>query len=321
MRMLARFAAAIPAFMSDVLSAQATEVNFITDFGFNGRHAYYYVALDKGYYNAEGLDVNILRGQGSIDAVKKVASGAAMIGFADAGALALARSNDNIPVKLLAIIYATPPHAIFAVAGSGIKGPKDLEGKTVADSAFSAIPLIFKAYAQATGLDAQKVKWISAESAALPALLATGKVDAIGQFTVGQPLLEAAVKPKMLVRLAYKDAGLDYYGNGIIATEATIKDHPDVVKAFIRATFKGMRDAFANPAEAGQILNKYHKEISPEVAKGETELVKELAVIPGQKMGVIDESRIKRTIDIMAKSYTMKQPVQPQDMFVAGFVE
>jgi NitT/TauT family transport system substrate-binding protein len=321
MRMLARFAAAILAFTSAVLSAQATEVNFITDFGFNGRHAYYYVALDKGYYKAEGLDVNILRGQGSIDAVKKVASGAAMIGFADAGALALARSNDNIPVKLLAIIYATPPHAIFAVAGSGIKGPKDLEGKTVADSAFSAIPLIFKAYAQATGIDAQKVKWISAESAALPALLATGKVDAIGQFTVGQPLLEAAVKPKMLVRLAYKDAGLDYYGNGIIATEATIKDHPDVVKAFIRATFKGMRDAFANPAEAGQILNKYHKEISPEVAKGETELVKELAVIPGQKMGVIDESRIKRTIDIMAKSYTMKQPVQPQDMFVAGFVE
>ena len=63
--------------------------------------------------------------------------------------LALARSNDNIPVKMLAIIYATPPHAIFALADSGIKSPKDLEGKTVADSAFSAIPLIFKAYAQA----------------------------------------------------------------------------------------------------------------------------------------------------------------------------
>jgi NitT/TauT family transport system substrate-binding protein len=319
--MLARLAAAILAVSSAVLSARAAEVNFITDFGFNGRHAYYYVALDKGYYKAEGLDVKILRGQGSIDAVKKVASGAAMIGFADAGALALARGNDNIPVKMLAIVYATPPHAIFAVGDSGIKGPKDLEGKTIADSAFSAIPLIFKAYAQAAGVDATKVKWISAESAALPALLATGKVDAIGQFTVGQPLLAAAVQPKTLVRIAYKDAGLDYYANGIIATEATIKDQPDVLKAFIRATLKGMRDAFANPTEAGQILNKYHKEISPDVAKGETELVKELAVIPGQKMGVIDESRIKRTIDIMAKSYTMKQPVQPQDMFVAGFVE
>jgi NitT/TauT family transport system substrate-binding protein len=322
MTIYARIAAtAILAASLAASSAQATEVNFITDFGFNGRHAYYYVALDKGYYKAEGLDVTILRGQGSIDAVKKVASGAAMIGFADAGALALARSNDNIPVKLLAIIYAGPPHAIFALADSGIKAPKDLEGKTVADSAFSAIPLIFKAYAEATGIDAQKVKWISADSAALPGLLATGKVDAIGQFTVGEPLLAAAVKPRSLIRLAYKDAGLDYYANGIIATEATIKDNPDVLKAFIRATFKGMRDAFANPAEAGEIINKYHKEISPEVGKGETELVKELATMPGQKMGVIDQARIERTIDVMAKSYPMKQPVQPQDMFVSGFIE
>jgi NitT/TauT family transport system substrate-binding protein len=321
MRVLARTAAVILGAAVAASAAQATDVKFITDFGFNGRHAYYYVALDKGYYKAEGLDVSILRGQGSIDAVKKVASGAAMIGFADAGALALARSNDNIPVKLLAIIYATPPHAIFAVAGTGINKPKDLEGKTVADSAFSAIPLIFKAYAQAAGIDAQKVKWISADSAALPGLLATGKVDAIGQFTVGQPLLAAAVKPKALVRLAYKDAGLDYYGNGIIATEQTIKEHPEILKAFIRATFKGMHDAFANPTEAGEIMHKYHKEISVEVAKGETELVKELAEVPGHKMGVIDPARIQKTIDIMAKSYPMKRPVQPQDMFVAGFVE
>lgn len=322
MRVFARITAAtVFAASCAASSAQAVEVNFITDFGFNGRHAYYYVALDKGYYKAEGLDVTILRGQGSIDAVKKVASGAAMIGFADAGAIVLARSNDDIPVKLLAIIYATPPHAIFALADSGIKAPKDLEGKTIADSAFSAIPLIFKAYAEATGIDEQKVKWISADSAALPGLLATDKVDAIGQFTVGQPLLAAAVKPRSLTRLAYKDAGLDYYANGIVATEATIKENPDVLKAFIRATFKGMHDAFANPTEAGEIMNKYHKEISPEVAKGETELVKELASVPGQKMGVINEGRIKRTIDIMAKSYPMKQPVQPRDMFVPGFVE
>jgi NitT/TauT family transport system substrate-binding protein len=322
MKPLARLTTAtITATALTLSSAHATEVNFITDFGYNGRHAYYYVALDKGYYKAEGLDVTILRGQGSIDAVKKVASGAAMIGFADAGALALARSNDGIPVKMLAIVYATPPHAIFALGDSGIKSPKDLEGKTVADSAFSAIPLIFKAYAQAVGVDETKVKWVSAESAALPSLLATGKVDAVGQFTVGQPLLAATVQPKTVVRLAYKDAGLDYYGNGIVATETTIKERPDILKAFIRATLKGMKDAFANPSEAGEILNKYHKQISSDVGKGETELVKELAEVPGHKIGVIDENRIKRTIDIMAKSYPMKQPVQPQDMFVSGFVE
>ena len=208
----------------------ARDVNFITDFGYNGRHSYFYVALDKGYYKAEGLNVTILRGQGSIDAIKKVASGAATIGFADAGALVLARSNDAIPVKLLAVVYAKPPHAIFALADSGIKTPKDLEGKTVANSAFSAIPLIFNAYAQATGVDPQKGQVGFSRSASLPSLLATGRVDAIGQFTVGEPLIEASAKPRKLVRLAYKDSGLDYYGNEIIATEQTIKDNPDLLK-------------------------------------------------------------------------------------------
>jgi NitT/TauT family transport system substrate-binding protein len=323
MRMLARLAVvtALAAACVRPPSAHAAEVNFITDFGFNGRHSYYYVALDKGYYKAEGLDVTILNGQGSIDAVKKVASGAAEIGFADAGALALARSNDGIPVKMLAIVYASPPHAIFALADGDIKKPKDLEGKTVADTAFSAIPLIFNGYAQAIGIDSKKVKWVTATSTALPSLLATGKVDAIGQFTVGEPLLAAAVTPKTLVRFAYKDAGLDYYGNGIVATETTIKEHPEILKAFIRATLKGMQDAFANPTEAGEIMHKYHKEIPADVATGETKLVKELAEVPGQKLGVIDAARVKATIDIMAASYPMKNQIQAQDMFVPGFVE
>lgn len=311
----------ILAFASGQNTASAKEINFITDFGFNGRHSYFYVALDKGYYKAEGLDVNIVRGSGSIDAVKKVASGAAMVGFADAGALVLARGNDGIPVKMLAIVYRAPPHAIFALADSGITKPKDLEGKTIADTAFSAIPLIFKAYAASQGIDASKVKWIAADTAALPSLLANGRVDAIGQFTVGEPLLQAAVKAKPLVRFAYKDAGLNYYGNGIVATEDTIKSDPATLKAFIRATLKGMQYAFAHPDEAGKIINKYQKQISPEVGEGETRLVKELAEVVGQKMGVIDPKGLQATIDIMAQSYPIKNPVKPEDMYVPGFVD
>ena len=134
--------------------------------------------------------------------------------------------------------------------------------------------------APAAKIDREKVKWVSAESSALPSLLATGRVDAVGQFTVGEPLLAATVAPKTLVRIAYKDAGLDYYGNGIIATEKTISENPTMLRAFVRATQKGMRDAFANPKEAGVILSKHHKQISPEVAEGETKLVGELATFP-----------------------------------------
>jgi NitT/TauT family transport system substrate-binding protein len=299
----------------------AAEVNFMTDFGYYGRHAYFYVALEKGYYKAEGLDVNILRGQGSIDTIKKVGSGAAVIGFADAGALVLARANDNIPVKLFAIVYKKPPHALFSLAERGIKAPKDLEGKTLADTPFSAIPVIFNEYAAITGIDQSKVKWTRVEGSSMPALLATGRADAVGQFTVGEPLIASVAAPKKVTRLAFKDVGLDYYGNGLIATENTIREQPELLKAFARATLKGINDAFANPVEAGAILNKYQKQIAPDVGQAETELVKELAILPGQKLGVIDAKGIVRTIETFAKAYPLNTKVEPQDMYLPGFVE
>ncbi len=192
----------------------AESITFVTDFGFNGRHAYYYVALERGYYRQAGLDVSFVRGSGSVDAIRKVGAGAAQIGFADAGSLVLARANDGIPVRMVAVVYAAPPHAIYATEDSGIRKPQDLVGHRIADSAGSANTILFGAYAKAAGFDPSKVTWQAAESSALPTLLATGRAEAIGQFTVGQPLLAAAIAPKTLVRLAYRDVGLDYYGNG-----------------------------------------------------------------------------------------------------------
>jgi NitT/TauT family transport system substrate-binding protein len=322
MKLRARLAIALTLMLAAVGArpAAAAEVNFITDFGFNGRHAYFYVAREKGYYKAEGFDVNFVRGQGSADAIKKVAAGIATFGFADAGSLVLARGNDGVPVKLVSIVYAKPPQAIFAIKGSGITSPKDLEGKTVADTASSSVRLLFPAFAKAAGIDAAKVKWVVAEGSALPSLLANGRVDAICQFSVGEPLIAAATA-KEIVRIAYKDSGLDYYGNGIIASEEVIAQHPDQVRAFVRATIKGMKDAFANPAEAAAIMAKYQKELTPAVIEGETRLVGELAEVKGKPLGLIDPKSIAGTVDVMAANFTLKDAVQPAELFAPGFVE
>lgn len=303
------------------LAAEAKDITFTTDFGFNGRHAYFYVALDKGYYKAEGLDVTIINGKGSSDAIKKVASGAADLGFADAGALVLARGNDGVPVKLVSIVYATSPHALYTLEGSGITKPADLEGKKVADSAFSAMPLLFPAYAKAAGIDAKKVEWITADGSTLPALLARGQVDVIGQYIVGEPLLAKAVAPKTLVRLGYAESGLDYYGNGLVATEDMIKADPDTVKAFIRATYKGLADALANPAEAGEIMHKYQKQVSAEIATAETEKVGELVRDYDGKTGAIDPAQMAKTVSVVESAYKLSNPVKAEDVYVPGFVE
>ncbi len=189
--------------------AQALDsVSLITDFGYNGRHAYFFVALDKGYYKDAGLDVKILRGQGSVDAIRQTGANNATFGFADAGSLVLARGNDQIPVKLASIVYAKPPQGIFCREDSGLKKPKDLEGVSIANPAGGATVDMFPLYAKAAGIDASKVKWIVASSESLPGLLAGNKVPCVGQFVVGEPLLRIQAAPAKLIRFAFLDAGL-----------------------------------------------------------------------------------------------------------------
>ena len=300
--------------------ARSESIAFMTDFGINGRHAYYYVALERGYYKEAGLDVSFVRGVGSADVIRKVASGAVQMGFADAGSLVLARANDGIPVRMLAVVYAAPPHAVYATEDSGIRKPQDLVGHRIADSAGSANTILFGAYAKAAGFDPSKVTWQVAESSALPTLLATGRAEVVGQFTVGEPLLAATIAPKKLVRLAYRDVGLDYYGNGIVASEDLIAKQPDMLRRFVAATLRGMEAAFADPAMAGETIARYQKQIKPDIAAAETVQVRDLAVQTGQKLGALDPARIAATVRVIAGAYALNRPATPEEIWAAGFV-
>ncbi|BEV46244.1 ABC transporter substrate-binding protein [Afipia carboxidovorans] len=291
----------------------ADKVSFVTDFGYLGRHAYYFVALEKGYYKEAGLDVNIVRGQGSADAVKQVASGSAELGFADAAAVILGRGNDNIPVKMVSMIYSKAPHAIFALKDSGIKTPKDLEGRRIADAPNSAIPRLFEAYAKAAGIDSSKVKWSVVSSDAIAASLALGRSDAVGYYSISEALLKKSAGNKELVQLKYADAGLDFYSNGIIASEKILQSNPDLVRRFVEATWRGLKDAAANPEEAAKILNKYHSQIDVDVGAAEVRAVASL--VDMNAAGAIDEARMQKTVDIVSGAYEMKSKVKAQDVF------
>ena len=306
-------------FISDGAHA-LDNVTLITDFGFNGRHAYFFVAIEKGYYKDADLEVKVVRGQGSVDAIRQVGANNAIVGFADAGSLVLARGNDQIPVKLVSIVYARPPQAIFCREDSGLKQPKDLEGASIANPAGGATVDMFPIYARAAGFDAGKVKWIVAGSDALPGLLAGNRVPCVGQFTVGEPLLRRQAAPAKLVRFAFADAGVSFYGNGIIATDTTIATRPDIVRRFVAATIRGMQDAFADPEEAGRIMNKYHPTVDAVVAKGETEAVAELAQVKGEALGMIDPARIEETIGAVTSVFKLKTPVKATDIYAPGFV-
>jgi NitT/TauT family transport system substrate-binding protein len=161
---------------------------------------------------------------------------------------------------------------------------------------------------------------VIASSESLPSLLAANRTPCVGQFIVGEPLLRAQAAPAKLVRFAYADTGLNYYGNGLVAKESTIATNPDLVRQFVDATVKGMKDAFARPDEAGAIMHKYHPQVDADIARGETEAVAELAQVEGQPFGVIDPARIEATLDVMKSAFKLKTPVVAKDVYVSGLI-
>jgi NitT/TauT family transport system substrate-binding protein len=295
-------------------------VTFSTDFGFNGNHAYFFEALDKGYYRDAGLEVKIVRGQGSADVIRQVGAGNAMFGFADAGTLILARANDQIPVKLVAVIYRKPPHAIVCREDSGMKKPKDLEGNAIATTASSSVKALFPAFAKAAGFDAQTVRWVITTPEPLYGLVAANKAPCATYYTVEEPLMRSQLGPVKPVHFTYSDAGLSLYATGIVATEATIASKPDIVRRFVEATVRGLKDAFADPAAAGAIMQKIVPQVDATVAKNQMEAVAEIAQIPGQPLGEIDPARIDATLEVVNGAYKLARPVAAADLYAPGFV-
>jgi NitT/TauT family transport system substrate-binding protein len=295
---------------------QLRKITFLTDAGPLGRHALFFVAQAKGYYKEAGLDVEILGGRGSAATIREVAAGAATFGFADSGTLVLSRANEGVPVKMIGIVYARAPHGLMAMSSSGIKGPKDLVGKKLADTSASSNYILFKVYAQKNGIDPKSVQWIFTDFNSLPGLLATKQVDAIGQFSMGKPMLEKRTG-EPIVFLSYAEAGMEFYANSIIAADKTIAEDPKLVSAFLRATQKGMQDAFANPKEAGDIMKKALPLLDADIIAGETANVAELANPPerkGMPLLVLDPKKVAETIALVRDNFEVKRAPSAEEV-------
>ena len=113
-------ALALTALFAGDAMAQTAPVTFSLDFRALGRHAAWYVALDKGYYKQAGLEVNIIPSQGTAQAIQSVESGVAQYGFSDVAGLVAARANSGATAKMVAVIYQKAPYAVFSLR-SGAK--------------------------------------------------------------------------------------------------------------------------------------------------------------------------------------------------------
>jgi NitT/TauT family transport system substrate-binding protein len=289
-----------------------------------GRHAGFFTAKAKGFYEREGLDVDIQRGYGAADSVKRVAAGDSAFAFGDYGSLILARSED-IKVKAIAMIYARGPYVLWTRKDANIASPKDLPGKSIGSPAGASVRLLFPAFASAAGFDPNSVKWVTVDAAGLYPLLFSGQVQAIVDYELGWPTVSkrAAEAGIGLVPLKFADYGFDIYSNAILATDDMLKNKPDLARKFVKASLDGMRAAFADPAGAGEIMKKAFPMLDAETAAQEVSIVRTLAESGEAKehgLGYISPTKAELTRKVIVQTYNIKTNVAVEDTFSNDFL-
>jgi len=300
-------------------------VKLALDWIVDGVHAGYFVARDKGFYADAGLDVTLSRGFGSGDTIKRVGSRVSTFGVADTGAIVAARANDDIPVRIIAMTYDKASLGVIYQVQSGIKQPKDLEGRTIGRSASGASVNMFPGFLKANGIDRGKIKEVVVDAATLPPLLASGQVDAVLDQSILLSRYQSVARQqgRTLAVMRYSDYGLTTYGNAIIADPDTLKASPDMARRFVEASLKGIAYAFVHPDEAVAILRKSNPEIDAGFAKEELSALAEIELTPDVRQhgfGYIDEERMAKTEDIIVKALSLKKTVPLDQLYTSDFL-
>lgn len=300
-RMIAAAAAGLA--LAAPLAAQ-TALPFALDWKFEGPAAPYVLAIDNGHFAAAGLDVTISEGNGSLDAIPKVATGAFPVGFADINSLMrFLDQNPGAPVTAVMMVYDKPPFAVVGRRSLGVETPADLEGKVLGapppDGAWAQFPI----FAAANGLD---MAAITVEPVGFPVrepMLADGQVAAVTGFSFTSALNTARLGVPMedLAILLMADHGVQLYGNAIIANTDWAEANPELLTGFLRAVALGWRDAIADPAAAAAALAQRNPAADPALEQQRLQMSIDANVltpwVQENGFGNIDPARMAEAIE------------------------
>ncbi len=243
-------------------AGELTPVNIRMDFIIGGKHAPWFVALEKGFYAKRGLAATIQTSTGSADTVRTIGAGGADFGFADMATMIVAKSR-GAPVQAAAQFGYVGATILWRDEGV-IKGIKDLAGKSLAISPGQAQWYLMPAYCRINKIDFKSIKIQETAAPIQPAALVTKKADFIIMFRASNDEVAEQAASKVGVKLArayMKDTGLDIYGSSLIVKDEDIKKRPEFVRAYVEGTLEGLRYARDNQEETLRVLLKHKPEL------------------------------------------------------------
>ncbi len=326
------FTRAIPTLTAAVLAAtpliaQETDLNFALDWRFEGPSAPYFLAIDNGYFAEAGLNVEVTAGQGSLDALPKVASGAFPMGFADINSLIrFVDQNPGAPVTAVMMTYDSPPFSIVGRVSQGISGIEDLEGSVLGapppDGAWAQFPIL----AAVNDID---VSTITVEPVGFPTrepMLAEGNVDSVTGFNFSSylSLARLGIPEDDITTIMFADHGVALYGNAVIVNTDWAAANPELVTGALGAIAQGWSVAIADPAAGAAAVIERNPAGDVELEQRRLELAIEGNVLTDyvieNGMGGIDPDRMATALEQLQLTYEFQNDIDPSLYYTDAYL-
>lgn len=276
----------------------------------------FYVAQAQGLYRDANLDVDIQPGGPDFPAVQMVAGGSEDFGVTSADQILVARSK-GVPVVALAVLYRKSPFVLFAKKGSGIAGPTDFAGRRIGVKVGGNEELVYRALLKQAGLGADDVHEIPVKFDLTPLL--TGQVDLWPGYVINEVL--AAREQGVDVDVIWpSDYGIDLYADTLFTTEKTLRERPELVGRFVRATLAGWAAALADPQQAARATLTFGNKLTYDHELAMLEASAPLLRPDDQPLGSMQPERWQRLQALLLGGGFLKTPLELERAYTLQFV-
>ncbi len=295
------------------------KVSIMLDWYPNAVHSFLYVAKEKGYFEEEGISVDIQFPANPTDPINLAAAGKITLGISYQPDVIIARANEDVNIKSVGAIVRSPLNRVIFNEDSDIQSPKDLEGKTVG---YPGIPLnesLIQSMVKADGGDPNKVKMIDV-GFELGSSVVTNKVDAVIGAYINHEV-------PVLKHQGYETRNLNptdynipsYYELIAVTSDQTWEKEQESIEAFWRAATKGYEYTAKNPKEALEILMKNQDEanfpLEMEVEVQSLDILLPL-MKSEQQFGSQDKEQWQQIISWMKDAGLIEKEPKLEDIFV-----
>jgi NitT/TauT family transport system substrate-binding protein len=308
-------------------AAETKNVKIMLDWIIQGTHAPYFVAQDKGYFKAAGVNVDAIdAGKGATNVAVSVAGGAYQFGWVDMPSMI--RFNAQNPASPLTAVYVSfdeTPLAVITRKAAGIRKPADLDGKKIAGGPGTAVHDTISILLKAAHAENVKINWMAVQPQLFGPMLKRGDVDGTGGFTNSNipAALEIGFTLDDLYVIKYSDFGADMYGLALVTTKKFADENPETVRGVVKALNQGTKDTIAAPQKALDVLKARDPMMKPDIEKVRLDIALGLtntAHVAKNGLSSVTSEKLKRTIDATVTAYQLPASPDPATVYTEKFL-